>query len=536
MCTVLRSAKLRLPGHLLLVAFFALASAAQVNVITQHNDMSRTGQNLAEKILTPANVNATQFGKKFSQTVDGYVYAQPLYLSSVSIPNKGTHNVVYVVTEHDSVYAFDADSNTGANAKPLWQVSFIDPAHGITSVSSSDVACGDLVPEIGITGTPTIDPKAKTIYLIAKTKEKGSFVQRLHALDATTGAERPSSPVVIQATVPGTGDGGTTVSFNALTEGQRPGLLLMNGTVYIAWASHCDNGTYHGWLLGYNAATLKQVAVHNATPNGERGGYWASGAGVAGDPGMSSVFIPTGNGTFDADQSGSDYGDSILRVQRSGAKLTVSDYFTPYNQGSLNDGDTDLGSGGVLILPTQPKGAPHQKLLLQAGKEGSIYLVDRTKMGHFNSSNNSQIVEFLPFAVGGIWSMPAWWNNRVYFGGVSDALKVFAFDPAGGMLASSASSQSATIFGYPGTTPSISANGTKNAIVWALQTDAYASGGASILRAYDALDLSKELYNSSQKGSRDKLTQPAKFAVPTIANGKVYVGTRKELTVFGLLQ
>jgi hypothetical protein len=533
MCNV-RSASLRLLGQLLLVGLFALTSVAQVNVITQHNDISRTGQNAAEKLLTPANVNATQFGKKFSQIVDGYVYAQPLYLSNVSIPNKGTHNVVYVVTEHDSVYAFDADSNTGANAAPLWKVSFIDPAHGITPVSSSDVACGDLVPEVGITGTPTIDPHANTIYLITKTKENGTFVQRLHALNATTGVERPNSPVVIQATVPGTGDGGTTVSFNALTEGQRPGLLLMNGTVYIAWASHCDNGTYHGWLLGYNATSLKQVAVYNATPNGVRGGFWASGAGVAGDPGLSSIFIPTGNGTFDANNGGTDYGDSILRVQRSSAKLTLNDYFTPYNQGSLNNGDTDLGSGGVLILPNQPKGAPHQKLLLQAGKEGSIYLVDRTKMGHFNPNNNLQIVEFIQFAVGGLWSMPAWWNNWVYFGGSGDALRVFAFDPGSGMLATSSTSHSGTIFGFPGATPSISANGTKNAIVWALQTDAYSSAGPAILHAYDALDLSKELYNSAQKGSRDRLTAATKFTVPTIANGKVYVCSRKELTVFGL--
>lgn len=521
----------------LLFSSIVILAHAQVNVTMQHNDRGRSGQNTAEKILTPANVAVTTFGKKFTQPLDGYAYAQPLYLSNVIIPNKGTHNVVYVVTEHDSVYAFDADNNTGANSAPLWQVSFIDPAHGITSVSSGDVGCGDLVPEIGITGTPAIDPTAHTIYLIAKTKENGVFVQRLHALDATTGAERANSPVVIQATVAGTGAGSKNgqVSFNPLTEGQRAGLLLMQGVVYIGWASHCDNGPYHGWILGYNAKTLKQVAVFNATPNGGLGGFWASGSGLAGDSAANRIYAATGNGTFDANNSGLDYGDSILRIDSSSGSFGVSDYFTPYNQGALNNGDTDLGSGGVLLLPNQPVGSPHQQLLLQAGKEGSIYLVDRTAMGHFNSKDNSQIVQFIPFAVGGMWAMPAWWNNRAYFGGSSDSLKVFPFDPVGGKLATSPSSQSATVFNFPGTTPSVSSNGKTNGIVWALQTDKYASNGAAILHAYNALNLSQELYNSSQNAARDRLTAAIKFTVPTIANGSVYVCTGGQLTVFGLL-
>jgi len=513
-----------------------LPAATQVNVIMQHNDRLRSGANLAESTLTLANVNSKTFGKKFAQTVDGYVYAQPLYLSQVSIPKLGTHNVVYVVTEHDSVYAFDADSNSGTNSAPLWKTSLIDPANGITTVSSGDVGCGDLVPEVGITGTPAIDPVAKTIYFVAKTKENGTFVQRLHALDATTGLERANSPVVIQASVPGTGAGSVNgqVSFNARTEGQRPGLLLMNGIVYVGWASHCDSGPYHGWLLGYDKKTMKQVAVFNATPNGGLGGFWASGSGLAGDSVANAIFPVTGNGTFDANNSGVDYGESILRLDRSSGSFGVSDYFTPNNEQTLNNGDTDLGSGGVLLLPNGPMGAPHQQLLIESGKQGSIYLVDRNGMGHFNSKNNSQIVQFIPFAVGSVFSMPAWWNNRVYFGGSGDNLKVFKFDPQGRKLAASPSSQSPLPFGFPGASPSISAKGNTNAIVWAVQTDAYGSNGPAILHAYNALDLSTELYNSNT--SRDALSGAVKFAVPTIANGKVYVGSQNELTVFGLLQ
>jgi hypothetical protein len=531
-------AAVRLKVCLLIGAAVSYPLAAQVNVTTQHNDRSRTGENTAETILTPANVNSKTFGKVFSQTVDGYVYAQPLYLSQVSIPNLGTHNVVYVVTEHDSVYAFDADNNTGANSAPLWMTSLIDTAHGITPVSSSDVACGDLTPEIGITGTPVIDPVAKTIFFIAKTKENGVFVQRLHALDATTGAERAHSPVVIQATVAGTGDGSNNgqLSFDPLIEGQRAGLLLMNGTVYIAWSSHCDNGQYHGWLLGYNKQTLKQVSVYNSTPNGALGGFWASGAGIAGDSAANALYPVTGNGTFDANNSGLDYGDSILRLTPSGSTLTVNDYFTPFNQQSLNNGDTDVGSGGVLLLPNGPTGSAHRQLLLESGKQGSIYLVDRNGMGHYNSKNNSQIAQFIQFAVGGMWASPAWWNGQVYFGGSGDYLKVFKFDSAGRKLVTSPSSRSTAQFQFPGATPSISAKGNSNGIVWAIQTDAYASNGPAILHAYNALDLSTELYNSSQNAKRDALSGAVKFAVPTIANGKVYVGSQKRLTVYGLLQ
>jgi hypothetical protein len=508
---------------------------AQVSVTTSRNNNQRTGQNIKETVLTPANVNVNQFGKRFSQSVSGYVHAQPLYLPNVTIPGKGTHNVVYVVTEHDSVYAFDADNNSGANASALWQTSFINPAQGITTVSSGDVGCTDLVPEIGITSTPVINPTTGTMYVVAKTKEHGAVVQRLHALDVTTGAEKFGGPVVIQASVQGNGDGSNNnlVTFDPLREHQRAGLLLMNGNVYISWASHCDNGPYHGWVMAYGGMTLKQTAVWNATPNGGLGGIWQSGTGVAGD--SASVYVATGNGTFDADSGGTSYGDTIVKLSPPKSKvLKVVDYFTPFDQDNLNQSDADLGSGGVLLLPDQGVNAPHRRLLVEAGKEGTIYLVDRDQMGHFNSSNNGQIVQSLNTAVGGMWATPAWWNGRVYFGGSGDFLRLFTFTKSTGLLSPGSISESPTFFGFPGTTPSISANGTKNGIVWALQTDNFDSGPA-ILHAYDARDVSKELYNSGQNATRDGAGPAVKFTVPTVANGKVYVPAVNRLTVYGLL-
>ena len=524
-------------GRWPLLAFIiavAIAAHSQVSVVTQHNDNYRTGQNTNESVLTPANVNKAQFGKLFSQAVDGYVYAQPLYVPNVTIPGLGTHNVVYVATEHDSVYAFDADSNSGANASPLWHRSFIDPVRGITTVSSGDVGCGDLIPEIGITGTPAIDLSSNTMYVLAKTKESGVAVQRLHALDITTGAEKFGGPKRIKATVSGSGDGGSSVIFNPLREGQRPGLLLQNGTVYIAWASHCDITPYHGWVIAYNAQTLIRTGVWNATPNGGLGGIWQSGEGIAADA-SNFLYVPTGNGTFDASFSGKDYGDSIIKIGfNAKLKLKPFDYFTPYDQNYLNNTDLDLGSGGALLLPDMP-GGKYPNLLVQAGKEGTVYVIDRTHMGHFNPSNNNQIVQSIPGAVGGMWATPAFWNNHVYFGGADDHMKMFNFDPSTGLLTNTPASETLTGFGYPGPTPSISANGTSNAIAWAIQTDPYNHGGSSILHAYDATNLATELYNSSQNPARDNAGGAVKFSVPTVANGKVYVGAVQQLSVYGLL-
>lgn len=508
-------------------------ASAQVSVTTSHNDNSRDGQNLNETILTPQNVSVSSFGKLFSQSVDGYVYAQPLYVPNVTIPGLGTHNVVYVATEHDSVYAFDADSNTGINASPLWHTSFINPSKGITTVSSGDVNCGDLVPEIGITSTPVIDLNSQTMYLIAKTKENGSFFQRLHAIDITTGAERPNSPVVIKASVRGTGDGSHNgvVSFDPLREAQRPGLLLVNGTIYAAWASHCDNGPYHGWVMSFDETSLKLKQMGNTTPNGGLGGVWQSGAGLASDG--SYIFFATGNGTYDGPSGGRDFGDSILKIPAAMNLPRPYDYFTPYDQLGFKDYDIDVGSGGVLLLPDQS--GPHQHLLVQVGKSGSIYLIDRDHMGYYNPKNNNQIVQDQEGAIGGLWAGPAWWNNNVYFGGSDDNLRQYTFNAATGLLSTGAFAITPTRFGFPGPTPSISAKGTSDAIVWAIQTDAYGNVGPEILHAYDATNVATELYNSNQNSSRDQAGGAVKFTVPTIANGKVYVPAVQELDVYGLL-
>ena len=517
-----------------ITACFAVAAFqagwAQVSVTTYHNDNARTGQNLNESILTTANVNPNQFGRLFVQPVDGYIYAQPLYVPSVSIGGQ-THNVAFVATENDSVYAFDADSAAGAEASPLWHKSFIDPPSVTTVDSINDIGCTDLVPQIGITGTPVIDPSTGTLYVVAKTKENGAFFQRLHALDITTGNEKFGGPVVIQASVPGTGG---QVSFDALHQNPRPGLLLWNGVVYITSAAHCDHPPYHGWVLGYNASNLQQVAVWNSTPNGSDGGIWQSGGGPAAD--SAGIYFATGNGTFDVNTGGVDWGDTILKMSfPSGGTLQVLSSFTPFNQETLSDNDTDLGSGGVVLLPALPAGSAHQNLLVQAGKEGSIYLVDRDNMGGYNSTTD-KVVQELSGAAGGIFGMPAYWNNTVYFGGHSDNLKAFSFNAGGsGLLSSSAVSYSPESFGFPGVTPSISANGSGNGIVWVIETDAYASNGPAVLHAYDATHLANELYSSAQNGTRDAPGPAVKFAAATVANGKVYVGTATQLATFGLL-
>jgi len=522
---------------LVLTLFLAISLPvySQVSVTTSRNDNSRDGQNLSETVLTPGNVNVNSFGKLFSQAVDGYAYAQPLYVPNVVI-NGTAHNVVFVATEHDTVYAFDADSNTGGNASPLWKTSFINPGHGVTTASSNDVGCDDIVPEIGITGTPVIDIAAGSIFLIAKTKENGKFVQRLHALDITTGKERSGSPVVIKAKVRGAGDGSNNgvLTFNPLRQAQRAGLLLQNGTLFIVWASHCDNQPYHGWLISYDSTTLAQKGVWNTTPNGGLGGVWQGGTGLAADS-NSSLYFATGNGSYDHNQNGFDLSDTIVKVgQRTNGALQLMDYFTPYNQDYLAANDMDLGSGGVLLLPDQGAGAPHRHLLVSVGKEGSIYLIDRDHMGRYNTNDNSQIVQDLENAIGGVWATPAWWNNNLYFGGIFDNLRQFSFDPGTGLMSTTSVFESPESFAFPGPVPTISANGANNAILWILQTDDFGAG-SSVLRAYDANNVSSEFYNSGQNFNRDNPGGAVKFTVPTVVNGKVYVPAVKQLSVYGLL-
>jgi len=513
---------------------------AGVNVLTYHNDNARTGLNANESLLTPANVNTNNFGKLFTQTVDGYVYAQPLVLTGVSIPGKGIHDVVFVATEHDSVYAFDADSNTGSNALPLWQASFLNAAAGVTTVASSSLSCGDLVPEIGITSTPVIDPVTGTIYVEAKTQEMSNsvpyYVHHLHALDVATGAEKFGGPAVIQASVIGSGTGSITgsdgtnrVPFVPVLEMNRPGLLLNNGVVYMAYASHCDIGVFHGWIIGYNAHSLSLSNAFNVTPNGWEGGIWQSGCGPAADP-NGNIFCLTGNGTFDANQ---DYGDSFIKLSTTNG-LQVASSFTPNNQSYLAQVDYDLDSGGGMLLPDAAGSLAHPHIMVGAGKEGKIYLVDRDNMGGFQSGSDSQIIQSVAGAIGECFATPAYFNNTLYYCGSRDYLRAFTI--TNGSLATAPAALSPAIIRFPGATPSVSANGTSNGIIWAIDSGGYAGSGPAILHAYNATNIALELYNSSQAagGNRDNPGPAVKFTVPTVANGRVYVGTENALSVFGL--
>jgi hypothetical protein len=509
--------------------------------LTYKNDNLRTGQNLSETVLTSGNVNANQFGKLFSYPVDGYVFAQPLYVPSVNIPNQGVHNVIYVATEHDSVYAFDADNLTPG--VPLWQTSFINPAGGVTTVPKADVEGpgSDITPEIGITPTPVIDVASNAIFVLARTKEVSgsttSYVQRLHALDLTTGMELVNSPVVIAAQVNGTGsenDGHGHLNFDGKQENSRPALLLVNGVVYMCWASLGDRVPYHGWFLGYEEGSLLQVAAYVTTPNGQDGGIWQSGAAPAADS-AGNIYAIVGNGTFDLPMGGVDYGDSVLKLSNSGAGLAVADYFTPYNQAVLDNVDDDLGSGGPLLLPDQPGPFPH--LAVFAGKDSTLVMLNRDDLGEFSSSTNN-VPLYLPAAVGktgsggnGNRSTPVYWQGQVYFAGSADKLKAFGL--YNGLLSAQPLSTSTFSFAYPGAEAAVSANGNSNGILWVIESDKFASGPA-VLRAYDAANVSRELFDTTTLSS-NTAGFAVKFAVPTVANAKVYVGTQTELDVYGLL-
>ena len=529
----------------LLLAACSLAAQAQVSVTTWRNDIGRTGQNLNETILNNTDVNATQFGKLFSQPVDGYVYAQPLYLPNVTIGGQ-SHNVVFVATENDSVYAFDADNNGGSNASPLWFASLLTPAYGAaagaTTVPSGDVGT-DIQPQIGITGTPVIDPTTGTLYVVSATVEGSTFVQRLHALDVTTGLEKFGGPVTITASVPGTGNGsvGGVLSFDPEWENQRPGLLLLNGIVYIGFASHGDNGPWHGWVLGYNAATLQQVGVFCASHDGVGGGLWMSGAGLAADvvdpvnhP-FGRMFAATGNGDYTASSpytNNMDFGDSILNLDLTNGSPTVTDEFTPYDQAQLDSYDSDVASGGVTVLPTQTAGAnPH--LLVQTGKSGTLYLLNRDNLGGYNTSGDVVLQSF-PNEVGsvGAWSSAAYWNGTVYYWGVSDTLKAF---PLVNGLLKTPPTVSTESYGYPGANPVISANGNSQGIVWTIESDAYSNSGPAVLQAHNASNVGTTLYSSNTNLTRDNPGAAVKFTVPTVVNGKVYVGAEAQISVFGLL-
>ena len=517
-----------------------LPAFAAVNVTTWRYDPGRTGQNLNETQLVPSNVNQSSFGKLYAYSVDGYVYAQPLYVAGARIA--GTiHNVVFVATEHDSVYAFDADQNM-----QLWKASLIDTAHGAaggaTTVTSGDVGTNDIVPEIGITGTPVIDPVSGTIYVVSKSKEAGAFVHRLHALDYTTGNEKTGSPVVIQGSVPGPGAGssGGVIAFDRQWQMNRASLLLYSNSVYVAYGAHGDNGPYHGWVFAFDAVTLRQTAIYNTSPTGKGDGVWEAGAGLAADTvnGVPRMFFATGNffgtGTGSADPtppytSTQSYSDAIVRLDLSNGGLQVSDEWTPFDEAQLSAADTDQGSGGVLILPDQPGSNVHE--LIQVGKNGRIEVLDRDNLGGFNTYN--KIAQEISGQIGGLWSTPAYWNGNVYFWGNGDRLKQFRL--ANGQLSATPTASGADVSGFPGASPVISANGTAAGILWAIRSDGYNSNSPSILYAYDATNVAAVLYTSAQNAARDSAGKAVKFAVPVVTNGKVYVGTQGEVDVYGSL-
>jgi hypothetical protein len=519
--------------RLLLCCLVALLDA-RAQVTTSQYDNARTGANLKETILTPRNVNARQFGKLFTLKVDGDIYAQPLFLPGVEIPGKGVHDVVFIATEHDSVFAFDA---AGQPAEPLWQVSFLKP--GVTTVSAREVACPFITPEIGITPTPVIDRDTGTLYVLARTKDSqgmlsgNRFVQRLHALAITTGAEKFGGPVEIKASVKGRGAGSTggTVEFDPLRELPRAALLLSKGQVYLTWGSSCDVGPYHGWVMAYDGRTLTQTAVFNTSPDAEESGIWQGDTGPAADS-DGNVFVVTGNGRFNANALGRDYGDSVLKLALGKTGFELRDYFTPFNQQELNSEDADLGSGGPLLLPDQP--GPHPRLLIAGGKGGGIYLIDRDQMGKYHSGSDSHAVQVIRQKAG-IYSAPAYWKNHVYLSMRDSVLHDFKLE--NGKLSPAPVAKAADDFEDPGATPTVSANGAESGIIWVLRSKGWRSPDRpAVLCAYDASNISRELYTSEQNSARDRTGLCLRFNIPTVVNGRVYVGAKRELDVYGLLK
>ncbi len=509
-------------------------AVSTIDVITYHYDNLRTGQNLNETILTPANVNSTKFGKLGAFTVDGRVDAQPLYLSAVAIPSVGTKNVLYVATEHGSVYAFDADSVNGNTSAFLWKTAVL----GSGETSSDDRGCGQVSPEIGVTATPVIDRTRGAhgaIYVVAMSKDaNGNYFHRLHALDLTTGAELFGGPTLVQATYPGTGDNSSNgnVVFDAKQYKERPGLLQIGGTIYTTWSSHCDAGPYTSWVMSYDANTLSQTSVLNLVPNGSEGGIWMAGTAPGADA-SGNIYFMVGNGDFGTTLNASGFpanancGQCYVRLSSS-APMKLLDYFTPSNTVSESNSDTDFGSGGPLLLPDLVDGnGTTRHLAVGSGKDSIIYVVDRDNMGKFNSTTDN-IYQQISGQIGGVWSKPSYFNNTVYYGAVGDHLKSFPITSA--KLSATPATQSSNSFAYPGTTPSISANGTSNGIVWAVE-----NGSTGVLHAYNATNLTSELYNSNQAANNRDHFSDNKFVTPMVANGKVYVGTPNSVVVFGLL-
>ncbi len=538
-------------GCLASAFFLNTALPAQTNVLTQHNDIGRTGLNSTETVLTPANVGSGAFGKLYTVPLDGRAVAQPLYVSALSI-NGVQHSVVFVATQHDSVYALDA----GASGHVLWYASLLDAAHGAapgaTTVPISNTGCPDSIgPEYGITGTPVIDLATGTLYVVSKTLEGTNPypVQRIHALDITTGNEKFSGPATISATVPGVGNGsvGGQLSFDPKWENQRPGLLFVNNTVYIAWGSHCDFTPWHGWLMGYSAAsgTLQQTKVLATSPNGSGSGIWLSGIGLAADqngPGGSPrMFVATGNGDYDGQ---TEWGESVLNLNLAASSLAVTDSFTASNLQALNTVDYDIGSAGTLILPDAAGTAAHPHLALQLSKEGVMYLLDRENLGGYNASADHVLQEVVFGTTGyGLWGGPAYFNGNVYFWPANSNMAQYSL--TNGALSSTpvavnAYQEPGTNTGYYngtflGASPSVSANGVSNGIVWANDFITDKGTPTQVLFAFDASNVAKTIWSSPRFSATDGAGTSQKFGIPTIADGRVYLAGANELNVFGLL-
>lgn len=518
-----------IPAFAVLLFVFCLGLSlawGQNDVLTQHNDNTRSGLNANEALLTPANVNLNSFGKLFTQNVDGIIVTQPLYASNVLMNDGKVHNVVYVATQHNTVYAFDADNTQGSNASPLWSVSL---NNGGTPDPISDFGCtGTHYTEIGIMGTPVIDPAKTTLYVVAKTVTgTGQTAVRnftLHALDITAGSERLGGPVIITATAPSSNGSGT---FNPIYQMQRPALLLQNGVLYIGFGGNgCDEYSYNGWLLAYNTQNLQQQSAFLVTPDGRAGSIWQGGSGPATDA-SGNIYVVIANGTYDGPEGGNDFGDSVLKMGWSGNTFGVIDYFTPYNQKQLAQQDLDLGSSGPLVLPDQPGLYPHE--LVAAGKEGTLYLINRDNEGQYDPDTD-EVIQSIPHAVASeVAGVPSYFNGSIYMGGDVDYLKQYSL--VNGLLTSEPVSQTSILFGGAGpASTSITAKGTSNGILWAIRHTNPA------LFAFDPTNLAHEFYDSTQAlRTRDKLAPVVRFVTPTISNGKVYIGGTATLTAYGLL-
>ena len=506
-------------------------------VVTYQYNNARTGSDPAETTLTPRNVNRRRFGLRARLRVDGPIYAQPLYMPGVRIPGKGVHNVVFVATENDSVYAFDA---AGHPATPLWRRQLAHPALGIRPVPTAALACAQILPTVGITATPVLDPRTRAIYVLARTDEHGRFVQRLHGLSWATGQDLLPA-AAIAATAPGSGgaaQAGTQagnghdpglVRFDPLRNNARAGLVLTHGIIYMAWASSCDVRPYHGWVMAYRARDLRQLGAWCATPDGDAGGIWQSGNGLAADR-SGHVYFATGNGTFDANRGGRDYGDSVVELGLTKDGLRVRDYFTPFDQAQLARLDKDLGSAGVVLLPPQPGPAP--RLLLAEGKRREMYLLNRRHLGGFHPGGDSQIVQSLRMVNGSAFSLPAYFHHRLYSATVNQLIQVYTLKD-GRLLAPPV--QGTVRFPWPGATPVVSSDHGRHAIVWLLHTNGWKPGSQAVLYALRAANIRQVLYASNAAGKRDAAGVGVKFAVPLVAHGRVYVGTQNALDIYGLL-